>query len=277
MRLFQIISDRCKKLVTNKRSDSGGEVMRIRYIPTLILTIIIICTSSTFAQKIIVVTEEFPPYNYINQATGDITGLSVDIIRALFSQVGEPLEIKVYPWARAHQMAQNQKNVMIFSIKRTDKRENLFKWVGELAAHKAQFITLKSNDSHDDLTLEELRSQVISVIRGGAIATALASDGFTKLDLCTSRDANWTKLKRGRTSLWCTNLLSARHTIKTQGDNPGLIKVIHTHEQLSTKYLYVAFSSQTENATVEKFKQAFKIIKENGAYAAIYRKYGITP
>ncbi len=59
------------------------------------------------AQSIQIVTEEFPPHNYTQ--LGRVTGMSTEVVLAVFAEMNVPAEIKIYPWARAYEMAQNKK------------------------------------------------------------------------------------------------------------------------------------------------------------------------
>lgn len=225
--------------------------------------------------EVIIVTEEFPPYNYTTPETGEITGFSTKIVRALLKEINLDAKISSYPWARAYNMAENIENVMIYSIKRTAKREPLFKWVGELIRHESYFMTVKSNPIEPVGNLDELKKYSIAVIRNGAIARGLMADGFPNVIASANRDANWKILKNGRIDLWCTDILSARHTITSMGDNPDNLKIIHRYEKLSMTSLYIAFSKQTDDTIVEIFRKGYNQLKEKGIYQEILKRSGI--
>ncbi len=227
------------------------------------------------AAEIIIVTEEFPPYNYTDPATGDITGFSTEIVRALLKEINVDAKIRSYPWARSYKMAEEIENVMIFSMKRTTKREELFKWVGELIKHKPYFLTVKNKLIKPVDNLEELKKYTIAAIRKGAIVRGLKADGFPNVIAGTDRDANWKILKGGRIDLWCTDILSARHTIKSLGDNYDDLKIIYHYKELSKSSLYMAFSKQTDDTIVEMFRKGFNQLKTNGIHQKILKRYGI--
>lgn len=229
------------------------------------------------AQEILVVTESFPPYNYIDQQTKEHTGLATDIIKAVIKETGSSYKLIEYPWARAYRMAQGTPNVLIYSIKRTEEREKMFKWVGELSTYKSHFIVLKSAKLAPFNSIEQLKTQHISVIRDGAIANSLINDGFTNLDLSASRDVIWKKIKMGRTKIWCTNILSARYVVEQSGDTPDLIQILQPYPNNKSKSLYAAFSKETDDKVVSTFQQALMKIKRNGIYQSILLKYGLTP
>jgi len=228
------------------------------------------------AQKITVVTESFPPYSYVDKKTGEHTGVATNIVKAIIKEAGVSYNLTEYPWARAYRMAQSRPNVLIYSLKRTAEREELFKWIGELSAHKSHFITLKSAKVAPFDSIEQLKTQHISVIRDGAIAKGLQDAGFTNLDLNASREVIWKKIKMGRTKIWCTDILSARYVVKQNGDDPKLIQILQPYPSEDNQSLYAAFSKQTDDKIVSVFKGALKKIKQNGVYQAILAKYNAT-
>lgn len=81
--------------------------------------------------EIRIVTEELPPYNMTQD--GQITGMSTEVVQAVLKEVGMSAPIQSMPWARAYDIALNSENTLIYSITRTRQRENLFKWVGDIA------------------------------------------------------------------------------------------------------------------------------------------------
>jgi len=228
------------------------------------------------AEVITVVTESFPPYSYVDKKTGEHTGLATDIIKAIIKETGASYNLTEYPWARAYRMAQIRPNVLIYSLKRTAEREELFKWIGELSAHKSHFITLTSEKIAQFDSIEQLKTQHISVIRDGAIARSLQNAGFINLDLNASREVIWKKIKMGRTKIWCTDILSARYVVKQNGDDSDLIQILQPYSNAANQPLYAAFSKKTDDKIVSLFKDALKRIKQNGVYQGIITKYNAT-
>ena len=164
---------------------------------------------------------------------------------------------------------------MIYSMKRKEKRENLFKWVGKIVNHETHFLALKSSPIQPTNNLEEIKKYEIGAVIGGATAKSIEADGFPEVETVPNQRQNWYKLNKGRIDLWCTNFLSARHTIESTGDDPNKIKIIHLYEKRSQKALYMAFSKQTNDSIVEKFRKGYKRIKDKGIYGKILKKYSV--
>ncbi|WP_372767317.1 substrate-binding periplasmic protein [Pseudoalteromonas sp.] len=77
-----------------------------------------------------VVTEHFPPYQV--KAGDKLDGVAVEIVNALLKRESIDAQHLILPWSRAYHIATQQKNVMIYSIRRTQKREDDFLWVGPI-------------------------------------------------------------------------------------------------------------------------------------------------
>ena len=78
---------------------------------TFFLGMVICCIISTtsFAEEITIVTENFPPFNYEEPTTGKIAGLGTEIVQAVLEEVSVQANIMLLPWARAYKMAQREK------------------------------------------------------------------------------------------------------------------------------------------------------------------------
>ena len=92
------------------------------------LFIISIAHSTVAASdNVIIVTENYPPYNY--QQNDQQLGLPTDIVKMVMDASGLEYEIQFLPWTRAYNMPLEQDNVLIYTIIRTEERESLFHWV----------------------------------------------------------------------------------------------------------------------------------------------------
>ena len=54
-----------------------------------------------YAQTITLTTENYPPFNMQDDATGRIVGISTDLVRAIMSRAGHGYELAFLPWQRA--------------------------------------------------------------------------------------------------------------------------------------------------------------------------------
>ena len=108
-------------------------------IPVVAIICFFLGATKISAQPIIAYTEVLYPFQFHNEKQ-ELTGYSVELLRRLFKLTGHEYEIRVLPWARAFKNSLNQKDAMIFSIARTEKREAMFKWVGKVGEEKAWLV-----------------------------------------------------------------------------------------------------------------------------------------
>ena len=80
------------------------------------------------SDKLLVVTESWFPYNYLD-SKGEITGSSTAVVTSVLKHANITYEIDLYPWQRSYSIAIAQDNILIYSIYRTPSRENFFHWI----------------------------------------------------------------------------------------------------------------------------------------------------
>ncbi|BDU50662.1 substrate-binding periplasmic protein [Haliovirga abyssi] len=243
--------------------------------------ILIICFLISFeislSEGVLVVTENFPPYNY--EENGGVKGISTEILKEILKKADINYKIKVYPWARAYNMAETQKNILIYSILHTKKRENKFKWGGELIKTQSSLIKLKSRKDIVVKKLEDAKKYQIGVRLEDAGHQYLKSKKFKKFEYTNKGGLNILKLYYSRIDLMLYDVSSFKYwVLKKYGKKYNFsindFEIAYTIDDLSVG-LEFAFSKKTDDKIVEKCKKAFKEIKENGIYEKILKKYKI--
>src|SRR3990167_4825058 len=87
-----------------------------------------LAASQASAQTIRAVTET-TPYTY--QKGERVVGTATEVVEKTLQAAGQTdYQVRLYPWARAYDMALKEPNVLIFLIARTPVRESQFKWAG---------------------------------------------------------------------------------------------------------------------------------------------------
>ena len=174
-----------------------------------LLTLSIFWVANSNAQQIIGVTEDWPPYNYADN--GIVKGIATEIVQATLAQADLEATIRVYPWARAYDMALNQENVLIYSIRRSSEREALFKWIGPIFYQNIYLVKLKNRTDIVLTSLEDAKRYRLGVMNQDSSHHFLLSQGFEKrvnLDTTPSETLNVKKLFTGRIDLLVQNDIS---------------------------------------------------------------------
>lgn len=227
------------------------------------------------AEDIRIVTEELAPYNMTEN--GQLTGMSTEVVTAVLKEIGVQASIQSMPWARAYDIALNNENVLIYSITRTAEREKLFKWVGVVAPMN-WYLYARPDSGIELKTLDDARRYQIATVKQDAGEQYLLSKGFVAGKNLQSNNKyayNYEKFKLGRVDLWISIELNAMYLIRQAGDNPNetVMPVLRLPELGNGGGLNMAFSRQTSDAVVERFRQGLETIRNNGTYDAIAKRW----
>lgn len=233
-------------------------------------------TTATEAPPTIrIVTEELPPYNMTED--GRLTGMSTEVVQAVLKQVGVQASIQSMPWARAYDLALHGENILIYSITRSPEREALFKWVGTIAPSR-WFLFSYANHRLTLQQLEDAKRFQTATVNEDVGEQYLISKHFTvgvQLQSSNRYELNYEKLKLGHVDLWISDELNARYLARKAGDDPSsvLVQSLRLPELEDSGGFSMAFSQKTPDATVRRFQDGLKAIRDNGTYDAIARKW----
>lgn len=216
-----------------------------------------------------VVTEEYPPYNYTNNA-GELQGIAVDLAKLLLKRTGfADVEIQLLPWNKAYSMALKKPNTLIFTLTRSPRREDLFHWIGNIST---QNIYLYQNRSRKDILLPDLesaRQYRVGAVRGWDSTVWLTQQGIPVLEI----DETWLGLKMmelGSLDLTPNSELSLAYDAAKYGINPSHYMKALKIRKTVTEF---AMSKNSDPKLVKKLQTAYKKIRYNGEYQRIYDKY----
>jgi len=159
-------------------------------------------SSTATAAELFFYTENYAPYSYIDEKTGEPDGLSVEITREILNRVGADYEIKLVPWKRGFEATLLQGNSCLFTTGRTPERENKFHWVTPFATSDLVLFSM----GYQALEVKSLRDAAKYRI-GGYLADAAAKflqQRNIEVETVTENKYNLAKLQNGRIDLWAT-------------------------------------------------------------------------
>jgi len=216
--------------------------------------------SSVARQELYFVTEEYPPYNYVENGT--IQGIGVSLLRGVIRQMDSTIasdNIRVLPWSRAYEIAQKENNTAIFATVRLPERESLFKWAGPLGSERK--VIFAGSDSGIVITdpgdLDQYR---IGVVKDDAAYTQLLALGVDPSNLVAmgTVPALISLMEEGTIDLWCYGDLAGRYHAGTVTGDPSYFKVVYT---LDSGDLYYAFNKNTSDQTVDAFQEVLNTLR----------------
>ncbi|MGP9765036.1 substrate-binding periplasmic protein [Halomonas sp. AOP13-D3-9] len=150
--------------------------------------------ASTETLPLTINTEEYPPFNYLDDQ-GRIIGSATLLLRNALRQAGIKAYFRLLPWARAYTEARLRDNHCVYSTTRTQEREALFHWVGPLVVNEWAAFSLAERGLRID-SLSELSAWRVGGFREDAVGDYVASNGTNVLLAPTERE-NIARLKAG--------------------------------------------------------------------------------
>ncbi len=229
--------------------------------------------SNTFAQdKITIVTEEWAPFNY--QENGKMMGFSTELLKGMLTHLKIKAPIKLYPWARSYHLALNNKNTLLYTVARTDERQNLFKWIGPIAPRKMYLFKLKNRKDIVINSLADAQSFVVGSVRDDAFSQFLFNNGFQKgKNVILEPDAktNIHKLFSNTIDIFAGPEMGAAFLAKKQG--LSFDKMDKLFCAIDKGNYYFVFNKDTDDRIVKQFQNAFDEMKHNGTFDKIKDKY----
>ncbi len=242
-----------------------------KFITGLIVLSVAVATQVA-AQKVTVVTEEMAPYNFSDEKDKAITGLSTEIVREVLRRAKLEYKIDIYPWARSYRLAQEEEpNIAIYSMGRNDEREKIFKWVGVVANRDIYLYKLKGRTEVKADKISDLKSYTLGGIRDGVRTQYLLREGLS-VDLVSDDISNIKKLKNGRIDAFPVDELALIALAEKSGVEFNSLEKMLKLDKLSGA-LYMAFSLNTDDSTVEKCRAALDEIKKDGTFNKITAKW----
>lgn len=223
------------------------------------------------ASEIKIVTEEFPPYDFRGE-DGGVEGFATEVVEEVLNDLEVEVQIDILPWSRAFKMAAENPNTMLFSVVRTEEREELFHWAGVVCDVRSYLYKLKSRQDIVAEKLSDLEDYRTGVVRGWAGQKYLQKNNFKLLEEVADSDQNILKLIRGRVDLIEDYEANMIYRMKKLGFDPNLVEKIFFNTEISGP-LYAVFNRATPDETVERFKKAFAVVHQDGRYAAIRAKW----
>jgi polar amino acid transport system substrate-binding protein len=216
-------------------------------------------TASDFSE-LNIMTEDFPPFNY--KQDGKAAGSAVDLLTNASAAVGKPItndKINVMTWARAYKTVQSGPNALLFSMTRTESRENLFKWAGPIGENRVVIWAKKSSGIAPFDNIKD-NSEKVGVVRDTVGDQLMVSAGATDGGLMrASKPEGASKmLISDRIKLWAYSENSGAQQLKDAGANIDDYEIVHV---LKSSELYFAFSKDVDDSVIQLLQKGIDMVK----------------
>jgi polar amino acid transport system substrate-binding protein len=219
--------------------------------------------------RILMFTEENPPQNY-RDPDGSITGSSLEMVESMIkgSTLAGPVEYT--SWTNAYNQILLAPNSMVFSMLRSNDRENLFHWVGPVCKKRYCFYVGASTDYHIATVDDARRMRSVGTVTGWASEKELLDLGFNNVVTWGTPQEVFQKLMDGDIPCIVLNDISMRQIAAETGHPP---KDYRMEVILSEGQTYLAFSKDTDTAYVTAWENAYNSLVSTGKFSTIWKKW----
>ncbi|CAH9067326.1 hypothetical protein PSECIP111951_04128 [Pseudoalteromonas holothuriae] len=210
--------------------------------------------------KIHVYTEDFPPYQEF-MGPGKIGGVATELVKALFEHSNIDYKIHVLPWFRTSHIVNNTPNTFIYSLARTQEREEHYRWIAPLCEVNVSFYKLKARKDIIIHDIEDVRQYIVAVASGQPTEQHLVELGFSQDDnlvILASHQQGAQMLNKARVDLLYGADLFVKNVQQSLG-RAGEWEKVYVSPHLS-KRMYLAANINSDEALVSKLRHNFNAL-----------------
>ena len=219
-------------------------------------------------------TEEYPPFNYVDPADGQLKGITVDVLMEMFGLIGARIEredLAVLPWARSYNRLLKEPGTALFSTTYTEERLKLFQFVGPIIPTRVSVIAARQRGVKVD-SVQDLNQLRIGVVRDDVgeqlLRTLGVADGAIKYSNYGGNMVR--KLDKGRLDAISYAEDIASYQFKLAGIKPGKYETVLV---LRDSHMGYAFHQSTDQRVLDTLQAALEELRAEGTVERIYRQY----
>lgn len=235
----------------------------------LVGTCLVLCCDLACAHNLKIYCDEDYPVQFFDKQ-GQLTGMSIEIVKEIQRRLGVADAIQVVPWARGLDKLDRDPNTMLLTMARTPEREALYQWVGPVVVVEYGLYA-KSSSTLQVRNLDDAKKVgLIGVYRNDIRDQTLTRFGFTNLDRAASNVSSFKKLMIGRIDLVADTRLGAERQAVALGYQASDVKLVFP---LFKTYLYFGVSKSTDHYVVARWNAVLEGMKKDKTFLKIQKKY----
>ncbi|WP_262693900.1 substrate-binding periplasmic protein [Kordiimonas aquimaris] len=245
---------------------------KFRYIKIgMLLSVALMCGAfrGVFAQDVVVYTEHYPPFNYLNE-NGEVDGLATAKVKQILDAANITYDIHMVPWPRAMQLSKTQDNALIYTITRTPSREKDFHWLVPFAPTNFH-VYMRAGDNRE-MTSEALRAGAYT---GSCIVSDISCELLAWIGMPTEKIIPNLKQSTGdfrmviarRADFYVSEFVVNDQLRKLEGYDVSLTKPVMKLD-VETGF-YLAGSRELSTDVRNKIRTAYGALLDSGAYSLL--------
>lgn len=247
----------------------------MKNIKTIIITLLCWCFASfvysSDQSRLHLYTEAFPPYSFIKNDI--VVGINTEIVKQTCVLANIECDIKLLPWNRAMAMTDKKSHSGIYSMSRTQERENSYQWVGPLAASKNYLFRLKSRS---DIAVHDISSATkysIAAPRNDIYETLLQERGFKHLLQVSNKFEGVKLFLAGKIDLLIASELTLPYQLEEHGVTLDMLEQLILFPVPELKGNYLALNPDIAPEQVNKLQQALNFLYSSGKVEQLIQQH----
>lgn len=231
--------------------------------------------ASESSGKLLLITENFPPFNY--KEDNRLKGISVDILAEILEKTNSKMsrkDIQIWPWARGYNTLMTKENTCLFSTMHSPERKNIFKWVGPISPINNGLIALKKRqltiENFEDIKKLKIGVGIDDIGEQLLIKKGIDSNNLDRMGGMQLVKQNILKLKAGRINAFSYSHKVTQWEAKQMGLDPTDFEMVYT---LHTGAVYYAFNIKTSDEIIIRFQKALDELEKDGVIDKIIKSY----
>lgn len=250
---------------------------------TLILLPVFICLSAQAQKRVLIVGEDWPPFEFY--AGNEVVGINADIIKEIFTKHKIPYEIKLFPFVRAIHMLKEGQADAVLSTSMNEKRKAFLTYPkeGELWTSRFTLFYNKFRGIKNLKNFEEAKEKnyTIGIVKANSYHPSfwkvfpkkVNGEPNPQLIEVPYFDQTFKMLNANRIDLTLSEVTIGKYTAQLL-DFPAI--KASKHVMYEKKY-FLPFAKKSKHPDKEKIQEIFqkelKLMKEDGRYEAIYKRW----
>ncbi len=250
-------------------ADIQGEIDRLKdngYLRKLSQTYL---NTSDYPGTLQVYTEAYPPLTFIN-SFGEISGFGSDVVYEIMDRNKVFARIKLSTWSNGYELALHNPNFCLFTMDRTEIRENLFQWVGPIGTNATFFYTRAGSGITISSLADAMNLTAVGTVSSWYSDQVLRDLGFTNLVSENEPGIMTKKLMEGDIDAFVCSAITFPTILKDQGYEYDQVTESFT---LMSSDFYIAFSKNTSATIVNQWQSTLEAMQQDGTYDTIHQKW----
>ena len=252
-------------------ADKQGGFMSTTKMPRVLCLLMLLSGFAAVpAQALRMLTEEYPPYNYMENKA--LVGVSTEIIVEMGRRANVPMTFAIMPWPQAYDQTQMKVETCLFSTARLENRERIFKWVGPLATNEWGLYA-KTGFKDPIAKLADARPYRIGGVTNDAKVLWLRDNALTNIvtvneDKLVPGMLTLDRKKLDGVDLWVTGIYAQKFI--TAKSNVKDVKLVL---KIREEPLWLACHPSLSEATIKALQDSLAAMHKDGAYKKILESY----